>query len=142
MASAWLRPRLTASGGKRWRVEYRLGGRESSIRYGGSFQTQREALLRKAYIAGELAARRVPDLSPFAEPSPALTFAEAAKRWQASRVDVAEATTVQHRSAINRALPHIGTRCVDELTVQDVAELVGVLHAAGKKRESIRKSRT
>jgi hypothetical protein len=29
----------------------------------------------------------------------------AAARWQASRVDVAEATTVQHRTALNRALP-------------------------------------
>jgi hypothetical protein len=55
-----------------------------------------------------LAARRVPELEAFGEPILAPTFAEAAKRWQASRVDVAEATKVQHRSAINRALPIMG----------------------------------
>ena len=53
--------RRTAS--KRYRVEYRLGGRESKTRYGGSFKTQqREAIAPQACIAGELAALRVPDL--------------------------------------------------------------------------------
>jgi hypothetical protein len=31
----------------RYRVEYRLGGRESAIRYGGSFKTMREAMIAK-----------------------------------------------------------------------------------------------
>jgi integrase len=84
----------------------------------------------------------VPELATFAEPVPVPTFSEAAQRWQASRVDVAAATTIQHRSAINRALPYIGARRLDEITTQDVAELVGALQAAGKSRESIRKTRT
>ena len=37
MPSVWLRPRPTANGGRRYRVEFRLGGRESRPRYGGSF---------------------------------------------------------------------------------------------------------
>jgi integrase len=142
MPSVWVRTRPTKDGGKRWRVEYQLGGRRTRIRYGGSFKTQREALIRKAYIAGELAARRVPELRTFAEPTLAPTFAEAAARWQASRVDVAKATMVQHRTALNRALPILGERRVDEIEPQDVAELVGKLHAQGKARESIRKTRT
>jgi len=96
----------------------------------------------RAYIGGELAARRVPEREAFAEPTLAPTFAEAAERWRASRVDVAAATTIQHRTALNRALPYIGAERLDELTSQDVAELIGGLHAAGKSRESIRKTRT
>jgi integrase len=102
----------------------------------------REAAIRKQWIAGELAALRVPDLRLLSEPELAPTFAEAATRWQASRVDVAEATRVQHVTALNRALPLIGERRLDELAAQDVAGLVGALHADGKARESIRKTVT
>ena len=116
------------------------GGRASRIRYGGSFKSKREAQVRRAYIGGELAARRVPELEAFAEPTLAPTFAEAAKRWQASRVDVAEATKVQHRSAINRAVPLLGDRRIDELTTRDVADLVAAMHGKGQSRESIRKT--
>jgi hypothetical protein len=63
-------------------------------------------------------------------------------RWQASRVDVAEATQVQHRTALNRALPIIGTVRIDAITPQQVADLVAALHTAGKARESIRKTVT
>jgi hypothetical protein len=35
MASVWIRARPTKDGGKRYRVEFRLGGREARIRYGG-----------------------------------------------------------------------------------------------------------
>jgi integrase len=142
MASVWITTRTTAAGGKRYRVEYRLGGRESRIRYGGSFTTLRLAKIRKAYLVGELAALRVPELEALAEQPSAPTFAEAAKRWQASRVDVADATAVQHRTALNRALPLLGARRVTEITSQDVAGLVAALHAAGKARGSIRKTRT
>jgi integrase len=102
----------------------------------------REALACKQFVAGELAARRVPDLGALTEPVLAPTFSEAARRWQASRVDVAEATQVQHRTALNRALPIIGTARIDAITPQDVADLVADLHGEGKARESIRKTVT
>jgi hypothetical protein len=70
------------------------------------------------------------------------TFAEAAKRWQASRVDVADSTRVQHETALNRALPFLGDRRLDEIAAQDVADVVALLHGDGKARESIRKSVT
>jgi hypothetical protein len=41
-------------------VEYRLGGRESQTRYGGSFKRKEDALKRKRWLDGELAATRVP----------------------------------------------------------------------------------
>jgi integrase len=142
VASAWIERTRTPSGQTRYRVKYRLGGRESRSRYGGQFVTKRQAAIRQQWVAGELAGRRVPDLPAFAEPTLAPTFAEAAKRWQASRVDVAEATSVQHRTALNRALPILGDRRLDELAPQDVADLVVALHADGKARESIRKTVT
>jgi integrase len=123
-------------------VIYRLGGRESRHRYGGAFATKREALIRKAWIAGELAAMRVPDLDSLTEPTQAPTVAEMSERWQASRVDVRTSTTIQHRTALRRVLPILGSRPVDTLAPADVAELVARLAAEGKARESIRKSLT
>lgn len=46
----------------RWRVLYRLGGRASKRRHGGSFPSKRLAEKRRDWIAGELANLRVPDL--------------------------------------------------------------------------------
>src|SRR5215467_2868794 len=104
MASVWIRTRPTKDGGKRYRVEFQPGGREARIRYGGSFRTAREAKLRRDWIIGELAALRMPDIHKLAktEAPTVPTLADTAKRWQASRVDVAESTTVQHRTALNR----------------------------------------
>ena len=59
-----------------------------------------------------------------------------------SRVDVAEATAIGHGVQLGRVMPHLGTRRVDEITVADIAQLVATLHAAGYKRETIRKSVT
>jgi integrase len=140
VASVWIRVRPTKDGGKRYRVEFRLGGREARIRYGGSFATKREATIRVGWIAGELAARRVPELGIPAEPAAASTLREAARRWQESRVDVAENTRLQHRSAVRMILPLLGDRRVDAITAADVADLVVALTAKGKARETVRKS--
>jgi integrase len=142
VASVWIRTRPT-KGGKRYRVEFRPGGREAAIRYGGSFTTMREARIRRDLIAGELAALRMPNLALLAGDRPkAPTLAEAAARWQASRVDVAAATSIQHRTALNRALPILGRRTIDAIAPADVADLVAQLAEAGKARESIRKTVT
>src|SRR6266511_2196559 len=143
MPSVWIERRQTTGGRPRYLVKYRLGGRESAHRYAGSFQTRREALARSQWVAGELAAMRVPRLSELAESVDATsTLAEAAERWRASRVDVTDGTAVGHRVQLGRVLPLLGSRRVDELTPADVAELVSELHASGRKRETIRKSLT
>jgi integrase len=142
MASTWIRTRKRKSG-KRYRVEYRPGGREKPIFYGGTFKTMREAKLRADWIRGELAVQRKPDLRRLAgDATKAPTLTEAAQRWQRARVDVAEATAVQHRTALNRALPKLGTKRVDAISAQDIADLVAYLAAEGKARESIRKTLT
>jgi integrase len=132
----------TAKGDRRWKVVFRLGGRESKKHNGGTFTRERDAKTRAGYLHGEIVAGRVPELA-FAKVAPtAPTFAEAAARWQASRLDVREATVIQHRSAVRRLLPLIGATRVDEITPAAVANAVAALHSAGSARETIRKSVT
>jgi len=139
--SAWVTRRATSSGEPRYRVLFRVGGRESTSRYAGSFGTKREALARKAWVLGELAAMRVPDLTLLRkEPLRSPTLATAALRWRESRVDVSDGTRVVHQVALDRVLPLLGDRRVDEIGVDDVKMLVVELARAGRKRETIRKS--
>jgi integrase len=145
MPSVWIIPRET-NAGRRYRVLFRLGGRESKVRYAGTFRTLREATLRKQWVGGELASQRVPDLALLeAEPLKAPTLAEAAEAWRVSRVDVAEQTANMHRSSIGRIFkvaPQLNDRRVDEITFDDVASVVAALTAAKYKRETIRKTKT
>jgi hypothetical protein len=76
---------------KRYRVRFRLGGAESVPRFAGSFKNKRDADTRRAWVLGELAAMRVPDMHALAA-SQATTVNEAADRWLKSRVDVSEGT--------------------------------------------------
>jgi integrase len=100
----------------------------------------REARIRRDWIAGELAALRMPDLTLLAEPPAAPTLAEIAERWHESRVDASENTRLMHRSAVRAFLPLLGSRTVDSISPADVQELIGQLVAKGRKRETIRKS--
>jgi integrase len=142
MPSVWIERRQTAGGDTRYRVKYRLGGRESMHRYAGSFETRREALARSRWVASELAARRTPQLGRLEDSPQAPTLAQAAEQWRASRVDVTDATAVGHRVQLSRVLPLLGSHRVDEITPADVARLVSALHDSGRKRETIRKSLT
>ena len=142
MPSVWQLTRPTKDGGKRHRVFFRLGGKGETPKYAGSFKIKRDADLRAAWVRGELAQRRVPDLTILREPERAPTLAEAAERWRASRVDVTEGTRILHRVALDRVLPILGDRRVDEITVEDVNEAVGALVGKGRKRETIKKSVT
>jgi integrase len=139
VASVWIRTRTTRDGSKRYRVEFRVGGRESRPKYAGSFKTKREANAREAWIAAELAARRVPDLTSLEFATKAPTLADVAERWYASRVDVAPNTKLQHRSAMRNLSAVLGASRVDEITPDDVVELVTKLSET-RKRETVRKS--
>lgn len=135
MPSAWIERRPG-----RFRVRYRIGGRETAPQYGGIFSTMREARIRRDWIAGELAALRMPDLRLVTPEKTAQTVAAVCEQWRERRVDVSEPTRVLHRVALGRVVPILGTRPVDEITTADVSELVAKLAADGKKRETIRKS--
>jgi hypothetical protein len=110
--SAWIAKRQTRSG-TRYRVMFRVGGRESYPRYGGSFERLRDAQARRSWVVGELAAMRVPEVGKLVGPVPVITVREAAERWLESRIDVAENTRANHRSSIEAVLPLIGTMPLD-----------------------------
>ncbi|MFL5915002.1 MAG: tyrosine recombinase XerC [Gaiellaceae bacterium] len=140
MPSAWVRTRQTKAGQTRYRVEYRLGGRATPARYGGSFKRKTDADERKRWIIGELAARRVPDLRSLEPPTPeSPSFKAAASTWLAARIDVSEGTRTQNRTSLNRAIPLIGGRVVHELTPQDIAAMISQLHEAGVRKSYLRK---
>jgi len=139
MASAWIERRTTSAGGVGFRVRYRLGGRESVPQYAGSFRTQRLARIRRDWVAGELAALRVPDIGALNTPRRDPTLNEVAERWQASRIDIEESTRLQHRSSIRLMLGILGTRGVETITAADVADAVVELSGT-RKRETVRKA--
>ena len=140
MPSSWIITRPTKDGGRRYRVLFRLGGAESKHRYGGSFPTKAEAIARRRWIDGELAAMRVPDLDALATVrAKAPTFAVAAQAWLASRLDVAEGTRTQQRTSVNRAVRILGSHPVDEITADDVAHMVVELNGEGLKPGYLRK---
>jgi integrase len=139
MASAWLEKRPTRVGDTRWCVRFRVGGRDSVPQRAGTFRTQRDALARKAWVLGELAAMRVPNVEHVA-PARVETLKTVGDRWRASRVDVAKATAITHRTNLGRILRELGDRPVDAITPPVVAELVAALHGDGMARESIRKT--
>ena len=145
MASVWIRTRQVKSG-VRYRVEYRPGGRDTKVRFGGAYRTKRLATIRAAAIEHELAGLRMPALAAAAVEAPKLPPLRAASEaWRASRVDVDEDTANMHRSAfvrIFKVAPDLAGRRIDRLTVEDIANLVAALAAVPYKRETIRKTRT
>jgi len=141
MPSSLIEKRPTRDGGSRYRVRFVLGGRETRTgRYAGSFKTKAEALARKRWVDGELAAMRVPEIALVrAESKLAPTLREAAQRWIASRIDVKPNTLAQFRCDVARALPALGERRIDAITAGDVAELIAKL-AQTRKRETVKKT--
>jgi integrase len=141
MAGSWIVTRATPSGGKRYEVRYRLGGRESAVAYGGTFRRRSEALARQRYVATELAAMREPDLAALSRaPHRAPTITEAGDRWRESRLDIANATRTRHGLELARIRRLLGSRSVDEITADDVAAFVASLAADDYSRGTIRKT--
>ena len=111
-------------------------------RYGGSFRTQREAKIRRDWVAGELAAMRVPDTKALAGPGRSPTLREVATRWQESRKDVRETTKIQHRTSLNHVNRVLGDRAHDAIGWEDVQRMIDTLAGEKRARESVRKCRT
>jgi len=139
MASAWVRRRMTKRKGVRFRVEYRLGGAGTSVHYAGTFATKKEAMQRRGWVLGELAAMRVPDVRLVA-PTPIETLGQLAERWRASRIGVSHGTRATHIVNLSRIVPVLGEKPPASITKADVAELVTKLDAQKLARESIRKT--
>jgi hypothetical protein len=122
--------------GGRWQVRYRLGGLESRIRYGGTFRTQREARARRDWIAGELAAMRVPALELLAasdRSSRTETVRAAAEAWRSSRLDVSAGTDATYAVSIGRILPALGSLELGRPDTRRVARFVAELNEGGAR---------
>lgn len=139
MASAWIERRIARDGTPRFRVRYRVGGRETTAAFAGSFKRRQDAVTRQRWVLGELAALRVPNLR-LVEPVAPTTLREVAERWRASRVDVSEGTMETYYVSLNRLLPRLGDGAVADITAERVAALVAELHAGGLRKQSIRKT--
>jgi integrase len=124
--SVYVERRVTAKGLTRYRVRYRLGGRESRPLLGGTFATRREADARARWVRDELAAMRVPDLRLLESAQPR-TLASAAADWQASRIDIAENTRNVHRKSLAHVLAAFGEREPGDIAPPEVGAWVGGL---------------
>jgi integrase len=137
MASVSIRARTLDGRQRRWIVDYRLGGSETQPKHGGSFKTKAEAVARRNYIASELAAMRIPNLTLVEPAQPkAPTLREVGDAWLASRVDVGVQTAKNHRADLNRigtVMPELFDKRIDAVTVEELVALVSALAAQTKK---------
>ena len=84
--------------------------------------------MRHQWIAGELAAGRVPDLRIVEpEPVPFDSLRVVADRWVASRIDVADATRGVHRKALVHVLEAFGDRDPADLDAREIGAWIGEL---------------
>ena len=125
--SAYIRPYTTPKGERRWRVEYRQGGRATKKVHAGSFRTERDAKLRRNAILSELASGHDPRLTILAvsEDQEVVTVQLAAKRWQASRHDITPQTARRHDAQLSHALERFGQRVPESISPAEVSEWVG-----------------
>lgn len=92
---------------RRYLIRYRLAGRSSRLRHGGSRRTLREAEARKRYIDDELAAGRVPDLNPGAEDAASPPVQAVLDGYIDGKHDVEAGTRESLRTAYRRLGPVI-----------------------------------
>jgi integrase len=127
MASASITTRKMKTGGRRYVVRFRSGGRYFPIEHGGSFKTLREARIRRDLIAGELAAGRDPReaLKAMTEKPSVRTFSSWAEGYRVSRPDIGDETRKNTASHLKRLLPTFGGRDPASIIPSDVQEWIG-----------------
>lgn len=125
--------RTTKAGQSRYIVRFRLGGRETQPVHAGSFKTRKEAEARARWVAGEIAARRVPQVR-FVPQQDGLTVLAAVDAWIRTRVDVSAGTLDNYRPARARIAEGIGGEPVATLSANQVAAWVSELAHAGAGR--------
>jgi integrase len=128
MPSAPITVRKTQSG-RRYVVRFRLGGRAYPLVHAGSFRTLKAARARQALVLGELAAGRNPQgvLREMTEQPKLRSLERAFDEFIASRVDVAQSTVENYKTAKERFLPIFRSRDPLTLTWKDVQEAIGAL---------------
>ena len=121
--SAYITSRVTTKGEKRYVVRYRRGGRGFKVEHAGSFPSQREAKIRRDFVAGELAAGRDPRKAlRAAATAKTRTYRDWAEAYVASRIDLADTTGSALDAHLKRLLPVFGDRDPGTITVSDCQE--------------------
>ena len=129
MATLTIRTRITKDDEKRYDVRYRLGGRAYGVQHGGTFETLKDAKIRRDLIGGELAAGRNPKLvlDQLRDPAPVRTFSSWADAYIASRVDVSAATKEHTKGALKRLRDAFGDTEPADITPSMVQEWIASL---------------
>ena len=129
MATLTIRTRTTKDDEKRYDVRYRLGGRAYGVQHGGTFDTLKEAKIRRDLIGGELAAGRNPQLllAELRDPTPTRTFSSWADAYVASRVDVSAATKEHTNGVLKRLRDAFGDTAPADITPSMVQEWIASL---------------
>ena len=131
MASAFIVARRLPDGSRRYQVRYRLGGRESSVRYAGQFRTKREADARRNHVLGELAALRAPVFAITEPIAPeVVTFRQAGMDFVAAITAAKRSTSTvkTYQQALNR-LGDLADRDVTTITTGDVQRWLNGMNA-------------
>ena len=137
VSSVHIRRIVLASGSVRHRVRYRLGGRETEHRHGGSFRTRRQAEARtvdRGRAGGNARAR------------PARRGARAGERAPGGRAvaplapGLSPATLNVHRKSLAHVLDAFGDRAPESLSIPEVDEWVGILAGPSRARGPSRRS--
>ena len=144
VASVWITTHDDEGGGKRYRVEYRLGGRESMpprrlVQDEAARDDPRRLDRRRACRAARPRPRALD-----AEPPTLADARRGLPRRGARRASTSTSRPAKmHRSALapSSRSRRAARTPIDELDVDDVTALVAALTEAGYKRETINKSR-
>lgn len=131
MASIYIRTRDTDRG-RRFDVRYRKGGRYTKTEHGGTFQTKREAEIRRRLIADWLAAAKDPKLELELATKVGVPFRVAHDNWVASRLAVSEGTLDGYRYRAPVLYEAFGAKTCDQITREDVIAWVRELADAYK----------
>lgn len=116
----------TVQSGKRYVVRYRLGGRAFKLRHGGSFTREKDAKLRRDFIAGELAAGRDPGvaLKALRDKPATVTVSQWGERFVKSRVDVSAKTQKNYAQSRARVDEMFGDRDPRTITPAECGEWI------------------
>jgi integrase len=134
MMSVHIRVRVRKTG-KRYQVRYRIGGRDDHPMDAGTFETMREAKIRRDLVAGWLAAAKDPkvELERYkAQARPTRSLATVAAALLESRVDVTPATIRSYNDAFKHILARFGSRDPRSITHNEVQEFVNDLAGRSK----------
>lgn len=129
--TAYIRAR-TVSGGRRFDVKYRLGGRYFPVEHAGTFRTRKEAVKRLELVRGWLAAARNPKLELAAVNEQGRLFSDAHEEWVTSRRRVTDGTLQGYRFREPVLIEAFGKKAVESISHRDVIAWVGKLETSYK----------